>query len=259
MNKSAILDDVLKPKSDFVEFADELSKHIVLLALLSFGWLSTTFGLIRPLYPALSVSQNSLILLTMYIAYVFAVRHWLGTWLFLAMAYNIPFFAIYMCFWITALLVGDVLGFVIGWDENFRWDRLLTNSVLTTLTSFVFVYLISDSARKKLGRVPEMVPIWLPSSDQSDPQIVMLKNANIIRREGRGVVVDTNDGEHTLKSTLAEVLAQVDPKQGLRVHRSYWVAHSFAERVVYVDGNPKLVCRDNRAIPINRDAARILK
>lgn len=253
------LHEALQPKIAFVEFGAFLSKNPLLQGNLAFGVLGTASGIIVPRYPDLSLFENTIILLSLYIVFVMAVRYWFPAWIHWGMTRNIPLVIIYCAFWFTGVLVSDVLGYMFQWDDHFRFDRFFLNCLITLPLCYVVIYFVAQDAKKQLGKIRELVPIWWPTEAQPDPEVVALKNANLIRRDGRVVIVETSDGPHMMKSSLAEVLERVDVAMGMQVHRSYWVAYEFIERIMYVDGNPRLICDDQQVIPISRNAAKQLK
>jgi len=69
------------------------------------------------------------------------------------------------------------------------------------------------------------------------------------------------NGLRTVKSSLSQLINNMSDHEtrGLRVHRSYWAAYSVCDKVVYENGNPKLVLKDGEIIRLNRKAAKDLR
>ena len=66
------------------------------------------------------------------------------------------------------------------------------------------------------------------------------------------IVVRTESGEAVLRRTLSDALTRLPKEDGLRVHRSHWVAWDFMEDLFFENGNPRLRIRDGTILPLSR-------
>lgn len=259
MFKDVNLRESLKSKQSFDVFCTALSQNFVLIGILGFVVLAMWFEVINLKYESLSVGMNCCILVLCYVVYLFCIKHWFPAWLYFGMSRNIPFFFVYSAFWYTALLVSDVLGFAAGWDDGFQYSRLLGNMIISVPLMYAFVANIADSARDALGDDPNRVPIWRPIQAAPVEKQTMLKDVNVVRSEGHYVMVERPQGSELLKASMNEICDTLDMREGMRVHRQYWVAFNFMSKVVYDNGNPRLRTQDSQLLPLSRATVKDLK
>ena len=65
------------------------------------------------------------------------------------------------------------------------------------------------------------------------------------------VLAKTVSGQILVRSSLSEAEASLSGL-GMRVHRSWWVAHDHLDRMVYRDGSTRIVLKNGESIPVGR-------
>ncbi|MEM1345576.1 MAG: LytTR family DNA-binding domain-containing protein, partial [Pseudomonadota bacterium] len=77
--------------------------------------------------------------------------------------------------------------------------------------------------------------------------------------ENQYVRITTVAGETLLRCTLSEAAERVPQGEGLRVHRSHWLAFDQVAELGYRRGNLQATTRDGRIVPIGRAQSKVLK
>lgn len=77
--------------------------------------------------------------------------------------------------------------------------------------------------------------------------------------DNKYVLVTTENGTQLLALSLTAAIDRVIPNSGLRVHRSVWIAWSNMGRVIYENGNPRLITKTGDVFPVSRKNAAVLK
>jgi len=103
----------------------------------------------------------------------------------------------------------------------------------------------------------------IDSDDKALPTRTHGQNSHIYYMHSRPPYTEIYDenGFRTVKSSLSQLINNMPDHAtlGFRVHRSYWAAFLACEKVVYENGNPKLVLKSGGIIPLNRKAAKDLQ
>jgi len=73
--------------------------------------------------------------------------------------------------------------------------------------------------------------------------------------------VHNENGFYMVKSSLRNVIIEMTDNEalGLRVHRSYWVAYSEFKKLIYKNGNPALILKNDDVIPLSRTSVKQVK
>lgn len=256
---SAEIRDNLKSKKAFSDFAIMLSKSPLQLSILGIIWIGNASGVVTLKYPELSLFENLLYMAILLILYVVAMQHWLRAWLYIGLRNNIPVIAIMSLFWFTALFVAEVCGFVFGWDATLRPDRLIACMVLSVPVISMHVYSIKDITAQSLGKDSSLVPIFTPKSLQKSTEFAVYQSADIIQSHGPYLVATTNGVEREFTRSLSSAVEKIPTASGYRVHRSYWVSYNFIDKLIYKNGNPRLLTKDGKTIPVSRAAVQQVK
>ncbi len=66
------------------------------------------------------------------------------------------------------------------------------------------------------------------------------------------VHVTTMNGSYLLSMSLSKAIEHLTPDQGLRIHRSTWLNWNEMQSFIYVNGNPRVLCRNDRELPVSR-------
>lgn len=106
-----------------------------------------------------------------------------------------------------------------------------------------------------LGFAPtrQIEPLQAKLPAQIRGQVLQLK------AEGKYVHVITEKGKQLLPMSLSRAIENLQPEQGLRIHRSHWVSWSQMERIVYENGNPRLVTVSTEVLPVSRNRLKQVK
>ena len=73
------------------------------------------------------------------------------------------------------------------------------------------------------------------------------------------VEVTTTKGEELVLIRLADAIAETPPTEGLRIHRSHWIARDQVTSVTRGAGKATIHLRDGRALPVSRSNLPALK
>jgi two-component system, LytTR family, response regulator len=105
--------------------------------------------------------------------------------------------------------------------------------------------LLSDLAKRPLERlVVRQDERWIP---------LALRSVRRLRAEGRQVRVYSDQGEHLVRRSLAELEARLDPRRFVRVHRGEVVALEAVSHLEPWDhGDALLVLRDGAKVVLSR-------
>lgn len=80
-----------------------------------------------------------------------------------------------------------------------------------------------------------------------------------IQAQDKYVQVATFNGNHLLPMPLSQAVSKIDPQSGMRVHRSLWISWEEVDRVVYENGNPRIIGKDGEVWPVSRKHVKQLK
>ncbi|GAA6209476.1 hypothetical protein NBRC116601_27690 [Cognatishimia sp. WU-CL00825] len=81
----------------------------------------------------------------------------------------------------------------------------------------------------------------------------------IIEAQDKYIQISTKLGAHTLPLALTSAIERMDPSKGMRVHRSLWLSWTEMDRLVYENGNPRVIATDGAIWPVSRAHAPQLK
>jgi hypothetical protein len=105
---------------------------------------------------------------------------------------------------------------------------------------------------------PATVAIATATAEDAGPRLLRRLDpalrGRLIRVSGRNhhVEVVTDKGTSLLLLRLADALAELQEADGLRVHRSHWVALPAVTGSRNLGGNPQLVLSDGSVVPVSR-------
>ena len=147
------------------------------------------------------------------------------------------------------LLNGLVLGDAYGWQN---YARQTVTAFPVALVMCLFVWLSLGSGRKAEREPPPARPEARSSR--------LLERLDAGRRaplmhlsvEDHYVDVVTSRGHELLLIRFADALAEIEPGEGMQVHRSHWVADRAVEKVLAEDGRLTILLSTGRRLPVSR-------
>lgn len=80
-----------------------------------------------------------------------------------------------------------------------------------------------------------------------------------VSAQDKYVEVITENGKHVLPMSLTSAIEQIEPISGMRVHRSVWLSWNAMDRIIYENGNPRVVCTCGGVWPVSRKFVKQLK
>ncbi|MFY0596939.1 MAG: LytTR family transcriptional regulator [Cognatishimia sp.] len=80
-----------------------------------------------------------------------------------------------------------------------------------------------------------------------------------MQAQDKYVQVVTDKGSHLLSTPLTAAISKIDQNRGMRVHRSLWVGWAEIERIVYENGNPRIIGVDGTVWPVSRKHVKHIK
>jgi DNA-binding LytR/AlgR family response regulator len=100
----------------------------------------------------------------------------------------------------------------------------------------------------------------LPQSDLLDRLPLPLRSAALYALEAQDhyVRVHTSAGQALIRMRFSDAVAAIGHQEGLRPHRSWWVAYQGIVAFKRPRGRPILELVDGTAVPVSRNAAREL-
>ncbi len=150
------------------------------------------------------------------------------------------------------------------------WPRELFYEYLKDVRSFVSMVLMIEGYRFLLRRWQGEASVLDPPDEGLAPEPVGRPERFLVRKLGREFLVTANDIEwlqasgnyvnlhmagrdYPLRSTLANVEAQLDPARFVRVHRSYMVNLDRLASIEPLDsGDARLHLKDGTSLPCSR-------
>lgn len=176
------------------------------------------------------------------------------------MMFNIPFVWTTICFYAIIAGVGTT-----AFQLFFVPQASLVSGAwywLTTLTMIVIsvvavVAYFERTLRQKLSSQPDLVPLWKPVRHVQCKLEAMLPaeiRAPIRRIEAQNqyIHVVTEKGDTLLRLSLTKAEECLPEESGLRIHRSIWIRKPDLNRLVFRDGNPRVVDQDASEYPVSR-------
>lgn len=176
----------------------------------------------------------------------------------------------------TLLVLERVLGALQGVPDApvvlDKWLYLLVTLVLFETIYMRFVYTPApapeDACAPRAEPEPPEPPESTPLADLPHPeapaavpeprvlllgtQPVALSELIYLEAKAHHVCAQLSDRTLTLRARLSDVIAQTQDDDGLRTHRSWWVAHHAIQGLEREDGKPVLRLRSGAAVPVAR-------
>lgn len=133
--------------------------------------------------------------------------------------------------------------------------------------AFIHVYLtlMDRIFGNILSKANMPIQIFPQIREDSVEEIQTLLPANVrgsiryIQAQDKYVQVATSTGNHLLSMPLNMAISQIDTRRGMRVHRSLWISWAEIERVVYENGNPRIIGKDGAVWPVSRKHVKQVK
>ena len=156
---------------------------------------------------------------------------------------------------------GLPMTFFVAWAFSVVQDgRTFSPAQLLTLFPFVaLVQLLIAGILFPNARADEAAPVGQPSAAPEYPRDFISKLPPALRRdiialeaEDHYVRVHTLHGSALVLMRLADAAAMIDPRLGLRVHRSWWVAKDGVRALERTPGRAIARLVNDTAVPISR-------
>lgn len=77
--------------------------------------------------------------------------------------------------------------------------------------------------------------------------------------ENKYIRVTTQNGEQLLSMSLTAAEEKLDPTRGMRIHRSVWLAWDAMGRIIYENGNPRILATTGTVHPISRKNVKLIR
>lgn len=84
------------------------------------------------------------------------------------------------------------------------------------------------------------------------------RDLRVLQAQDHYVLAQTGRGQALVRSSMSEAEKALAAR-GMRVHRSWWVAHHHMERMVHRDGSARLLLRDGESVPVGRAHRRAVR
>ncbi|TRD14703.1 LytTR family DNA-binding domain-containing protein [Palleronia caenipelagi] len=192
------------------------------------------------------------------LAYYFSIKRW-------------PIFYVNVIINFIASITGAILseyvdihlGVASGWGFP-RFIQIVTVAFLV-YTALIYIIdtsyeqLIIDHFREvqrdvMLFRFPPRTPAVLE-------KVPFEKRGSLLRIEADGhyCTIVTSRGKHIVRQSMMSCIEDIDESQGILIHRSIWMANSEISRLVYHNGNPRVIDRNGSIYPVSRKKANEVK
>lgn len=73
------------------------------------------------------------------------------------------------------------------------------------------------------------------------------------------IKITTEHGSFELRMPLRDAIRLLSEDEGLKVHRSFWIAKSQIKRLVYESGNPRVIDCKGKRLPVSRPMVPAIK
>ncbi len=131
--------------------------------------------------------------------------------------------------------------------------------VLISVIHIPYVFYHEAAIRAGLGKLPDLVPVFKPVKPspslevpaylvdpEFDGKVISLQAAN------QYTMVQTTGGEKLVRGTLAETIALLPDRVGIRTHRSYWVCLAELDGAHLIDKSKALRTVRGDTYPIGK-------
>ncbi len=146
----------------------------------------------------------------------------------------------------------DALFFEITFLAGFR-AILPYTCVIAPIVALLYEVVEARAATEPDLRPPEDGAGWL---SKLPPEIGT--DLVLLQAQDHYVLAQTVAGQALVRSSVSEAEDGLGGR-GLRVHRSWWVAHDHIDRMVYRDGSPRLVLTNGALVPVGRAYRRAVR
>ncbi len=163
---------------------------------------------------------------------------------------------------LIAVLAATVLSPFLAWLVALFAKDADTAPTVPELFAYVFVVSLAISSFRHLLAVQVMPETIVTEGVETTPipaQRLMNRlerplRGRLIRLQVRDHYVDvvTDKGTASLLMRLADAIAETEGVDGLRVHRSHWVALAAVRGQIRAKGKPVLVMEDGAQVPVSR-------
>ena len=131
----------------------------------------------------------------------------------------------------------------------------MTRFALMSITlGCVGTLLIVEGAK---GRLLSIIRKQFPDAEvyrrsQHLDETVRYEDVVMMTAQNQYTLIQREDTQELVRMTLAEIIGQMPSNHGFRIHRSHWLRADQIDRVVYRNGNPKVVDRMGNELPLSR-------
>jgi hypothetical protein len=210
--------------------------------------------------------------------YAMAVALIFPYWLHFALVRNIPFyFAHIMHFTFLHILSFSFTNFFI---YEYSMDRAVIHffrqELFNLILSVPYVLYFKPEIYRRLAKPGCDLPIWRPirvkpstgavseeTRDAAAAEAIengegtrqtfeWIADALTIQAQNQYVIVRMENGSQMVRMTMKDAIAQLDEKQGVRIHRSWWIRRSLVKSVQRDGPNLKVVATNGEIYPLSK-------
>ncbi len=262
------LTDHMKPRQGFVEFSKQVLKSpyvIAIYALLGVYSSTVTTGEIYGEGQRLINAGAQLSFVAVqYVAAYFS----LGRWVYFWTARNVPIVVSGCALW--ALIIAPQF-LLVG---LFQISALSPLELARHYVSDVFLAVLGTLMVLKMfeGRIADalvterrLCPAWWPVSPDAmgreTEQSALPKRGKVlwVQSQNQYVCVQTDQGEHFVRTSLKDAMLSLHADDGMQVHRSLWIRFDQIRDIFYENGNPRVRTTSGTDFPVSRTHLKALK
>lgn len=177
-----------------------------------------------------------------------------------SMIRNIPLLVSFLVFYLVLSFFDGVIFYYLISPEITATQQLEQSTSVFGAYFIGTVFLIvffQERIRTSIGKEPDLIPIWWPVTLPAEDLLADLPEnlrGKILRlhADNQYVEVVTENGQHLIRSTLADAIGKLNSANGHRVHRSMWIRRDQIGSVKYVKGSPRLFDTEGDDYPVSR-------
>ena len=234
-------------------------------------------GVVVPEFPGMDhVSELGLMSVRLAL-YALAIAVIFPYWLHFALSRNIPFyFGHVMHFtFVHSLSFAVTASFVYDYPTDQAVIRFLRQELFNLILSVPYVFYFKSEIYRRLAKPGCELPIWRPLRRQSPlgaepaanldpdgeenpsvestrPNFDWLADALTIQAQNQYVIVLMESGSQMVRMTMKEAIAHLDERQGVRIHRSWWIRRTMIKSVQRDGPNLKVVATNGEIYPLSK-------
>lgn len=167
--------------------------------------------------------------------------------------------------WLAALILVVSLPFaaLVAVIASATWPQLASRGLLEWYGQVLAVAapLVVGQALLIIGYRAQQTSIKAPAPSAAPTNLLATNPSEVLclRMEDHYVRVYTRSGSRLVLATLGQAIAAVTPREGLRVHRSWWVARDGVDQVMVEGRNLRLRLTNGVEAPVARSGIASLR